>query len=164
MIEAGHALPNANVARIGRDDNLAVRNIRELVQEARCLIIGVPGGFTPVCTGQHLPSVAARLPNLRKAGLRRFFVIAPDNPWVVKQWSAAFPFQAEFDWFSDGNHEFARKCGLLESGKALFLGECTKRYALQTNDVVVERISVETSITELTCTAGETQLELAGAS
>jgi peroxiredoxin len=157
LIEDGHALPNANLARV-EGTELLVHNIRDAVQEVRCLIIGLPGCFTPVCTGQHLPSVAERLPRLRKAGITRFLVVAPDNPWVVQKWAATFPFQDEFDWYSDGNLDFTRKCGLLENGRSYFLGECSKRYAIQTNDVLVERVSVERSINKVTCTAGETQL------
>ncbi|MBO6834816.1 MAG: redoxin family protein [Alphaproteobacteria bacterium] len=153
----GEEVPSAFVAIL--DNDLPVSfDIRNLLTGHRCLIIGAPQAFTPICSKTHVPEIACDLERYRALGFDRFLVIAPDNPWTMKAWQRHFPEAEEFIFLSDGNMDFVRTCGLTERCAGLFLGECSKRYVIQTTGTRVEHIDVEESVLVVSRTGSQAQL------
>ncbi len=54
-------------------------------------------------------------------------------------------------FLSDGNLEFARTTGLIESHPDYFLGDRLKRFVMITQDAVVEHLGVENTLLTLSC-------------
>jgi peroxiredoxin len=139
---------------------LRLGEIRSVTTESlfmgrRALIIGVPGAFTPVCSRTHLPDIVAQADRFRAAGFSVIACITPNDPWVNDVWSQEIDPKRKLTMLSDGNLDFARGLGLLETNREYFLGERSKRYMLQLTDSVIERMGVEQSILNVTCTRAD---------
>lgn len=154
----GDEIPSAQVAILDNDLPVCF-DIRDLLKGHRCMIIGAPQAFTPICSRTHVPEIACDLDRYRALGFERFFVLAPDNPWAMKAWQRHFPEAEEFIFLSDGNMEFVRAAGLTERCAGLFLGECSKRYVIQTTGNRVEHIDVEESVLVVSRTGSRAQLD-----
>jgi peroxiredoxin len=76
-------------------------------------------------------------------------------------WKAQFPGAEEILFLSDGNGDFVKACGLEESCKGLFLGECSRRYAIQMQDTIVISLAIEDSILTVECTGALDQIAAA---
>jgi peroxiredoxin len=157
MLTIGDQIPSAKVARLEGDLPVAF-DIRDLLKGHRTLIVGVPQAFTPVCSKQHIPGIVESLDGLRDSGLTQFVILAPDNPWAMAVWKEQFPGAEDFVFLSDGNGAFVETCGLKESCAGLFMGDCSKRYAIQTDGTTITSLSIEDSILVVKCSSAAAQL------
>jgi peroxiredoxin len=132
----------------------ALREVRSdlLFGGCKALVIGVPGAFTPVCHGSHLPDFVANADRFRAAGFTVIACVTPNDPWVNAAWSREIDPEGKIRMLSDGNLDFARQMGLTAVNRELFLGERSKRYLLQLRNAVVERMSVERLMVDYSCT------------
>ncbi len=135
------------------DVELRTHALPSLFAGQRIILIGVPGAFTPICTKNHIPRFVELAPSLKASGFQQIVCIAPDNPWVMAEWGKQVDPQGRIRFMSDGNLEFGRHAGLTVALPALFVGECLKRFVLISNNCVVEKLSVEKSVFDVTCTA-----------
>lgn len=157
MIKAGDEIPSVKVARLEGDLPVAF-DIRDIVHGHKTLLFGVPQAFTPVCSKQHIPGIIDELPRLKAAGFDQFIILAPDNPWAMAAWKEHFSEAKDVLFLSDGNSAFLDACGLKESCAGLFLGDCSKRFAMQVHDLVVTDLSVEDSILVVKCASADAQV------
>lgn len=157
-MQIGDDIPSAQVAILDNDLPVSI-NIHDLLVGHRCLIIGAPQAFTPICSRNHIPGILDDLDKYEALGFDRFIVIAPDNPWVMAAWQRQFPGAEDFVFLSDGNRAFIRSCDLVDKMDGLFLGECSKRYMIQTTGIHVETLSIEESLLEVKCTSSEAQIK-----
>ena len=139
---------------------LAVGDVRAVGTEPlfagkRSLVIGVPGAFTPICHQVHLPDFVGMADQFRAAGFQQLLVIATSDPFAMAAWSSIIDTEGRLRFLSDGNLEFTRKLGLTSYEQALFLGERSRRYTMIVQDAVVERLNVETSVLNVTCTRAD---------
>ncbi len=158
-IRQGQRLPPVTFAEMRHGEVTPVR-LEPLLAGKRSLLIGVPGAFTPVCSDRHLPQFIEMADRLRKAGFDQLLVIAPSDPFVIAAWSNQVDPGRKLRFLSDGNLEFTRKTGLTSHEGALFLGERSRRYTMIVQDAVVERLNVETSVLNVTCSRAAAVFEL----
>ncbi|PZO51179.1 MAG: hypothetical protein DCF16_11565 [Alphaproteobacteria bacterium] len=134
-LRVGQRIPPAYLSRLDSDGVVQPIHSELLFSGGRLIVVGAPGAFTPVCAREHLPSFLANAPALRAAGRALEFV-------------------------SDGNLDFARACGLAALENDLFLGERSRRYVLELENAVVQRMRVEQDLLSVTCTRAQDILEL----
>ena len=104
-------LVNGEVRRVPLETLLAGR---------RAVIFGIPGAFTPICSERHAPGFIAKAPALRKSGIDQIICIGPNDPWTMAAWAESIDPTGQVRFMSDGNLEFARQSGLIESHPRLF--------------------------------------------
>ncbi len=153
-IKKGRRVPPATLAELV-GGSVSTVGTQALLAGKRSLIIGVPGAFTPICHQVHLPDFVAMADQFRAAGFQQLLVIAASDPFALAAWSSAIDPEGRLRFLSDGNLELTRKLGLTSREPALFLGERSCRYTMVVQDAVVERLSVETSILDVTCTRAD---------
>lgn len=156
---SGQRLPPATLAELRFGELMPVR-AEVLLAGKRSLIIGVPGAFTPVCSERHLPQFVEKADALLRSGFDQILVITPSDPFTVAAWAPQVDPEGKLRFLSDGNLEFTRRCGLTSHEKEFFLGERSCRYLMIVQDAVVERLNIETSVLNVTCTRAEA-IELA---
>ena len=154
MIRKGRRVPPATLAELIGGSVRPV-GTEPLLAGKRSLLIGVPGAFTPICHQVHLPEFVARADQFKSAGFQQLLVIAASDPFVLAAWSPTIDPEGKLRFLSDGNLELARKLGLTSQESAFFLGERSRRYTMVVQDAVVERLSVETSALDVTCTRAD---------
>lgn len=162
MIEVGQDVPSVQVARLEGDLPVPY-DIRDILRGHRTLTFGVPQAFSPVCSQKHIPGIIASLDKLRGKGFTQFIVIAPDNPWAMAVWQEQLDVGREMLFLSDGNNAFVEACGLKEHCAGLFLGECSKRFAIHTIDHLITSLAIEESILTVEGTGPSAQADRADA-
>ncbi|MBS0333015.1 MAG: redoxin family protein [Proteobacteria bacterium] len=151
----GEPLPDTRFAWLENGELMSATG-RELFRRKRVIIVGVPGAFTPVCSRTHVPQFVEQAPALLRSGFDGIFVVARNDPWSLDIWAQGLDPERRLTFLSDGNLSFARKTRLLAQAPEFFLGDCLQRFVMIARDLQVERISVERSMGEVTCTAART--------
>ena len=76
-IEKGQRLPNATLMQRQEDQSIQKVDIADLAKGRKIALIGMPGAFTGTCSGDHMPSLIARAPEIRAQTDRRSPEYAP---------------------------------------------------------------------------------------
>ncbi len=159
-LRVGQRIPPAYLSRLDSDGVVQPIHSELLFSGGRLIVVGAPGAFTPVCAREHLPSFLANAPALRAAGYRRIICVTSSDPFVLAAWADQIDPGRALEFVSDGNLEFARACGLAALENGLFLGERSRRYVLELDNAVVQRMRVEPDLLSVTCTRAQDILEL----
>lgn len=157
-VRVGQRLPSVELAHIVGDQLKSV-GLDGLLRGRRVVLVGLPGAFTPVCTGRHLPELIGQASKLRASGIDEIICVAPNSPWVVHEWAQRLDPGSQLTFLSDGNLDLAQKSGLSVMERSLFLGQCCKRFTVLLQNAVIEKLAVEETVNALTCTRPSTFLE-----
>lgn len=158
-LKIGQRLPPATLGEY-RGDVLTPVRMEPLLAGKRTIIVGVPGAFTPTCSEKHLPPFIENADTLRRSGVDQLLVISPSDPFAMAAWSREVDPGQKLRFLSDGNLEFTRKAGLVSHEPEFFLGERSRRYTMVVQDAVVERLHIETSVVNVTCSRAAAVFEL----
>ncbi|MEY4785950.1 MAG: hypothetical protein RIR41_3885 [Pseudomonadota bacterium] len=151
----GKRLPDAKLGEMV-DGEIRPCVASELFAVGRAVIVGMPGAFTPICSGRHLPNLVANAERLRHGGVKHLACIVTSDPFAIDPWRKEIDPSGKIRFLSDGNLSLARTLGLMSHEPTLFLGERSARYVILTDDGVVSTVRVENSILEVGCTAIDT--------
>jgi peroxiredoxin len=157
-LRQGHRVPQATLAELWLAD------VRPITTEAlfsgkTSLVIGVPGAFTPTCSEKHLPDFIEMSDRLKQSGFDDLIVLSPSDPFAIAAWATQVDPDGKLRFVSDGNLEFTRKAGLTSHEDRFFLGERSKRYLMIVRNAIVDRLSVEDSVLNVSCSRAQS-LEL----
>jgi len=147
----GARLPQTQLCEVV-EGQLRVLEAARILGRGLVLLVGMPGAFTPICAGRHLPSLLKSADRLRAAGLTEIACIVTSSPFAVDAWAKAADPARKVRFLSDGNLSFSRALGLTTHEADLFMGDCSKRYLLTVRDGAIETVRVEETILNLSCT------------
>lgn len=147
----GQRIPSVRLGEMVEGQLRVVRASDDLGR-GRAVIVGMPGAFTPVCTGKHLPSLIQNADRLRAAGVAHVVCIVTSDPWATDAWSRLADPHRKVRFLADGNLSLARALGLTTHEPRLLMGERSERYMLTTRDGVIDSIRVEERLNDLSCT------------
>jgi peroxiredoxin len=153
-IGPGERVPDAPLAWLVGDD-IRTTTMIELSRGARVVVVGVPGAFTPICTRIHIPQFVEMTPSLLASGFSKVICLAGNDPWVTQLWADRLDPEGHMVFLSDGNLEFGRRCGLTRNLTDYFGGERLERCTMTVCNGLVERLNVEPTPIEITCTSAE---------
>lgn len=125
------------------------------------VVLGVPGAFTPVCTDKHIPDFLSQADEFDTQGCRQLICIAPNDPFVLEEWSNRVDPEHRIRFLSDGNLEFTRALDLIRKNTRLFIGERSERYLMVTQNGMIVRLCVEPDILTYSCSNADEALEAA---
>lgn len=151
----GKRLPDAKLGEMV-DGEIRTYVASDLFAVGRGVIVGMPGAFTPICSGRHLPNLVANAERLRAGGVKHLACVVTSDPFAVDSWRKEVDPSGQIQFLSDGNLSLARALGLMSHEPTLFLGERSARYVVLTDNGVVSTVRVEDSILEVGCTAIDT--------
>ena len=151
----GKRLPDAKLGEMV-DGEIRTYVASDIFAVGRAVIVGMPGAFTPICSGRHLPNLVANAERLRDGGVKHLACIVTSDPFAIDSWRKQVDPSGQIRFLSDGNLSLARALGLMSHEPTLFLGERSARYVILTDNGVVSTVRVEDSILEVGCTAIDT--------
>ena len=140
-IQPGDAIPDAMLQRLAGDQVEQV-STSELFQGRKVLLFAVPGAFTPTCSEQHLPSFINRINDFRELGVH-VIGMSVNDAFVMDAWGNAQGAPDDLELYADGNAQFATALGLERDSSAYGMGLRSKRFALYTEDGIVQFVNVE---------------------
>lgn len=156
-ITVGSRIPAAEFTVMGADGQTKLSG--DMVFSGRkVVLIGVPGAFTPLCSGNHLPGYIKNFDAIKDKGVDTIACTAVNDVHVMNAWAKATGADGKILMLADGNGEFARALGLELDLTAAGMGQRSRRYSMVVDDGVVVKLNVEEK-PGLTCSAAEVILD-----
>lgn len=115
---------------------------RDLYQNKRIIIFGLPGAFTPTCSTTHLPEYEKHYQEIRKLGIDEIYCLSVNDAFVMFNWCKKLKVKM-VKILPDGNAHFTKQMGLLVNKSNLGFGRRSWRYSMVIDDGIIEKIFVE---------------------
>jgi peroxiredoxin len=115
---------------------------QQLFDGKRVVIFGLPGAFTPTCSGQQLPGYEMLYSNFREAGIDDVYCITVNDSFVCREWEIDQNL-VNVKVIPDGSAEFTIKMGMDVRKDNLGFGVRSWRYAAIIDDGNVIQSFVE---------------------
>jgi peroxiredoxin len=160
MIKPGDTLPDATLTEstaFGDSCPMPPQKLSaaELAKGKRIVIFGLPGAFTPTCSGRHVPGYLEQLDALRARGVDEVWCVSVNDGFVMAAWGREQGAIGKIRMLGDGSAELTRKLGLEVDIPGM--GVRLRRCSLLVDDGVVTRVNVEEG-PQLDLSSAETML------
>lgn len=116
-------------------------NTREATKGRRIVLFGLPGAYTPTCSGQHVPGYLEAYDALRAKGVDEIWCVSVNDGFVMAEWGRAQKALGKIRFLGDGQAELATKLGLDEVIPGM--GVRMKRCSMLIEDGVVKLVNIE---------------------
>ena len=149
-LKEGEAAPRVRLQCRKRDSTVKGPNkfcwnqvyTRDLYQNKRIIIFGLPGAFTPTCSTTHLPGYEENYHKIRALGIDEIYCLRVNDAFVMFNWCKKLKVKM-VKILPDGNANFTKKMGLLVKKNNLGFGQRSWRYSMVILDGVIEKIFLE---------------------
>jgi peroxiredoxin len=183
QIAVNQSLPVAYIEVVtdgcAADDTCPVNTVDEVLGDGKCVLVGMPGAFTPTCTDEHLPGFIRKAKKFKRLGVKKVAVVTTNDRFIMTSWKKAMKecmqaeglssIDTEVEMLSDDKGDFIKSLGLAynlqpKRKKAwsfqLNAGLRSKRFAMVTEGGVVTHLAVDDGDTDMIGTSAETILEV----
>jgi peroxiredoxin len=146
MINIGDSLPEATLTEtveFGDACPLPPQklNAAEMAKGKRIVIFGLPGAFTPTCSGKHVPGYLEHLDAMKKRGVDEVWCVSVNDGYVMAAWARDQKAIGKIRFLGDGSAELTKKLGLDTDIPGM--GVRMKRCSLLVESGVVKQVNVE---------------------
>ena len=117
--------------------------VADLVKGKRMVIFGLPGAFTPTCSGKHVPGYVAHFNDFKAKDVDELWCVSVNDAFVMGAWGKAQNAGDKVLMLADGSGDFTKAVGLELDLTANGMGLRSKRYAMVVDDGVVKTLNVE---------------------
>ena len=158
-LSVGDRLPGVKMLnQIGSE--VSEIDIAQRIAGKKCVVFGLPGAYTGVCSSAHLPSFIRTADAFRAKGVDEIICVAVNDVRVMNHWGrTSGAEEAGILMLADWDSEFARGVGLAFSAHAIGFKDRLTRFAALVDDGVVSILNFEEDHGVCELTAGETLLE-----
>lgn len=146
MIKIGDQFPDATLTEtteFGDACPLPPKKLpaAELIKGKRIVIFGLPGAYTPTCSGKHVPGYLARHDDLIAKGIDEIWCLAVNDGYVMASWGRDQKAIGKIRFLGDGSAELTKKLGLEVDLPGM--GVRMRRCSLLVDNGVVKQVNVE---------------------
>jgi peroxiredoxin len=139
VIKPGDRIPNVQLREsTGYDEKSHCPTAPEtvdmetLTKGKKVVFFGLPGAFTPTCSGKHVPGYIEAFDALKAKGVDTIVCLSVNDAFVMGAWGLA-----------DGSAELTKKLGLELDLTDKGMGVRCQRFSLLVEDGVVKTVNVE---------------------
>ncbi|WP_032113701.1 peroxiredoxin [Candidatus Paracaedibacter symbiosus] len=157
MININQKVPNVTVKYVTNNE-ISEINFYDYLADKKAVIFGLPGAFTPTCSGSHLPSFAETVENFKQKGVDQVICLAVNDVFVLKAWAQHHKVEHKINFISDGNGSLTQALGLTLDATPFGMGIRSQRYSMYVESGVVRLLNIETSSGACTVAAAPTIL------
>jgi peroxiredoxin (alkyl hydroperoxide reductase subunit C) len=150
MIQVGDKLPNVTLRESrGYDDKShcptspEAVEVEALTKGKKVVFFGLPGAFTPTCSGKHVPGYVKARDALRAKGVDEVVCVSVNDAYVMGAWGIDQKVDGRIRMLGDGSGDFTKKLGLELDLNANGMGLRCKRFSMLVVDGVVKSLNVE---------------------
>ena len=140
-IQAGDRIPDSTLSTMGEKGPVSL-NTGEIFGGKKVVLFSVPGAFTPTCSARHLPGFVELADEILAAGVDTIACVAVNDAFVMNAWGKSAD-AGKILMLADGNGDFAVALGLELDATAFGMGQRSQRFALVSEDGVVEKLFIE---------------------
>lgn len=106
-------------------------------------VFGLPGAFTPTCSGKHVPGYVQLADELKRKGIDEIWCLSVNDAFVMGAWGRDQRVQGKVRMFGDGSGHYTRALGLELDLSARGLGVRMQRFSAIVVDGVVKTLNIE---------------------
>ncbi len=141
-IQIGDKVPAVTFKRFA-DGGFTDIKTEEFFAGKKVLLFGIPGAFTPVCQGNHLPGYVEKAKEFKDGGFDELACISVNDCFVMKAFGETLETEGKIQMLADDTATFTKSIGLEADASSFGLGIRSERYAMVVVDGKVESLSVE---------------------
>ena len=142
MISVGDTLPEAVFFAMG-DDGPTKLTRDQIFAGKKVAVFGLPGAFTPTCSGNHLPGFIENAEAFKAKGIDSIVCISVNDIFVLDAWDKISGNNGTVLLLGDGAHEFTRAVGLDADMSVAGFGIRSVRYSMLVDNGTVTVLNVE---------------------
>ncbi|KAA8897503.1 hypothetical protein TRICI_006719 [Trichomonascus ciferrii] len=120
-----------------------VVNLAKETAQGRYVLVGVPGAFSPACTGDHVPGYITAVSDFKKKGIDGIFIVSVNDAFVSGAWAQGLGASDKVRILADSRGNFTERLGLSFDASDSFGNDRSKRYAMIIKDGKVVEQFVE---------------------
>ena len=154
-IKPGDAIPSVTLHIMGKSGPEEI-STDAIFKGKKVALFGLPGAFTPTCSGQHVPGFLSNHDALKAKGVDAIVCLSVNDAFVMDAWGRDQGVGDKIMMVADGSGRFAKaadlELDLIERG----LGMRCKRFSMVVEDGTVKTLNIDDSGLD-TCSA-ETML------
>jgi peroxiredoxin len=117
--------------------------VSDLAKGKKLVIFGLPGAFTPTCSGKHVPGYVARYDAFRAKGVDEIWCVSVNDAYVMDAWGKDQKADGKVRMLADGSATWARALGLDQDMSNRGMGIRSQRYSMLVENGVVKALNVE---------------------
>ncbi|MGA8049591.1 MAG: peroxiredoxin [Burkholderiales bacterium] len=117
--------------------------VADVVKGKRIAIFGLPGAFTPTCSGKHLPGYLANYDRLKAKKVDEIWCVSVNDGYVMAAWGRDQNVGTKIRMLGDGNGQWTKALGLDVDSSAGGMGLRMRRCSMLVDDGVVKQVNVE---------------------
>ena len=141
-VKTGDKAPQATLMEMTAEGPAPVTT-ESLFAGKKVVLFAVPGAFTPLCSGQHLPGYVELAEQIHGKGVDTIVCLSVNDAFVMGAWADAQNVGDKVRLVGDGNGEFTAAMGLEMDGSGFGLGSRSQRYAMIVDDGTISVLNVE---------------------
>ncbi|HZP85220.1 MAG TPA: peroxiredoxin [Burkholderiales bacterium] len=148
-VKVGDRLPNGTLyefideERPGCSVGPNAFQVADLVRGKRIALFGLPGAFTPTCSGKHLPGFVELADKFKAAGVDEIWCVSVNDAFVMGAWGREQHAQGKVRMMADGSADFTKALGLELDLTGRGFGVRCQRFSMLVDDGVVKTLNIE---------------------
>ena len=142
MITLGDKIPGATL-RFKDENGIQQINSEDLFSGKTVVLFGVPGAFTPTCSGKHLSGYVQNAAAFAAKGVDSIICVSVNDPFVIDARAADQNVGDAVMMMADGNADFAKALGLDFDASAPGFGIRCQRFSMQVENKTVKKLNIE---------------------
>ena len=120
----------------------------DLFKNKKIVMFGLPGAFTPTCSGEQLPKYEERYDEFISHGVDDVYCISVNDAFVMNAWARDLGIE-KVKMIPDGDGAFTRSLGMLVNKPVQGFGLRSWRYSAFINNEIIEHLNTEPGINNL---------------
>ena len=124
------------------EDRWVTLTTDDLFKDKTVIVFGLPGAFTPTCSGQQLPGFEELYSEFRELGIDDIYCVSVNDSFVMEEWKESQEI-VNVKLIPDGSGEFTIKMGMDVRKDNLGFGMRSWRYAAIVTDGTIVKSFIE---------------------
>lgn len=117
--------------------------VADLLKGKRLVIFGLPGAFTPTCSGKHVPGYVAHYQDFKAKGVDEIWCVSVNDAFVMGAWGKDQKADGKVRMMADGSAVWTKALGLEQDLTSRGMGMRSQRYAMVVESGVVKALNIE---------------------
>jgi peroxiredoxin len=117
--------------------------VDDMTRGRKIVLFGLPGAFTPTCSGKHVPGYVANYDKLKAKGVDEIVCMSVNDAFVMGAWAKNQNTANKVRMMGDGSATFTKALGLEMDLTARNMGVRCQRFSALIQDGVVKTLNVE---------------------
>ena len=136
------------------------KNIEEFLKSKKAVIFGLPGAYTSVCSGKHLPGYINLHQQYKDKGIDHIICLSVNDPFVMSAWGKENNVGDKIIMMGDPFLKFTKAIGAEVDKSGRGLGIRSNRYTMLVDNMKVIKLQEEKDTGSCEISAAENFLKL----